>query len=136
MHRMPIILISFFLFFSLPLVVVAAEPQCLRYESEAVKLTGTVIFRTFSDANGNPERSPLLLLDRPICVEGASNDTINVSEYDVIVVHLVMEAKEFGRLRALTGRSVVANGTLYHKHTAHHHADILLTVKNIVALRK
>jgi hypothetical protein len=133
---MPIIAMFLFLVFSLPIVAVAGEPQCFGYEPETVNLTGTVLFRTFSDANGNPERSPLLLLDQPICVEGQPNDTINQSEYDVIVVHLVLEAKEFGRLRALTGRSVVASGTLYHKHTAHHHADVLLTVKNLAESRK
>jgi hypothetical protein len=100
-----------------------------------VKLAGMLFFRTFSDANGNPERSPLLLLDDPICVEGEPNDTINQSEYDVIVVHLVVAPKEFDRLRVLTGRAMVASGTLYHSHTAHHHANVLLMVKSFAEAR-
>lgn len=112
------------------------EKACLRYEPVAVKLTGAVIFRTFSDANGNPELSPLLLLDHPVCVEAAGGDRINESEYDVIAVHLVVELKEFGQLRKLMGRSVTTRGTLFHKFNAHHHAAVLLTVKNIQELNR
>jgi len=128
-HFMRKALLIVFLFCCLPSAGAAVAKECHRYEPTVVQLTGVLLFRTFADANGNPERSPLLLLDEPICVEGEPNDTINRSEYDVIVIHLVVSPNEFDRLRILTGQRMVASGTFFHNHTAHHHASVLLMVR-------
>lgn len=108
-----------------------AEAGCVQYEPHVVSLRGTVIYRTFADANGQPERSPLLLLDNPICVEASAGDAFNVSEGDQIIIHLNADPEKFGRERAISDRRVVAKGSLYHNHTAHHHAALVLTVQEL-----
>ncbi len=107
-----------------------AEVACLKYEPEVVSLTGSVILRTFADAMDRAERVALLLLDEPICVEGTRGDELNGDEGDIIVVHLALPS-EYRDLSKLEGRRVVARGSLYHKHTCHHHADVLMTVKSL-----
>jgi hypothetical protein len=109
----------------------AAEPQCLRYGPEVVSLSGTVIYRTFSDAAGQPERVLLLLLDEPICVEALNDERsdLYVDEGDQIVIHLNMGPAVSGQEQILSGQRASVSGTLYHRHTSHHHADLVLLVK-------
>jgi hypothetical protein len=111
-------------------VAFASEPECLKYEPHVVTLTGSVIYRTFSDAAGRPERIPLLLLDKPICVEASGRD-FNVDEGDEIAIHLNVRPEVLPVSDAPTGPRVTASGTLYHRHTAHHHADLVLKVEQL-----
>ena len=111
-------------------VALAGEPECLKYEPHVVTLTGSVIFRTFSHATGRRERVPLLLLDEPICVEASGSD-VNVAEGDQIVVHLNTKPELLRISQASSGPRVTATGTLYHRHTAHHHAALVLMVEEL-----
>lgn len=58
-------------------------------------------------------------------------ETWNVDEYDQIIIHLNMDAEKFGQEDALSGQRVFAKGSLYHSHSAHHHAALLLTVQEL-----
>jgi hypothetical protein len=106
-----------------------AEVQCEHYEPATVSLAGVVFYRTFVDAQGTPERGALLLLDKPICVEGAAGypGDPNVGEGDVVVIGLLSDKGE----DELAGRRIVVQGTLYHRHTAHHHAAVLITPQKL-----
>ncbi len=106
-----------------------AQLRCLSYEPEVVTLRGSVIYRTFTDASDRAERVALLLLDEPICVEGKPGDDLNVSEGDQVVVHLNADHSRFGIEKELSGKRISATGTLYHAHTAHHHAALVLTLQ-------
>ncbi|MDX2166579.1 MAG: DUF4431 domain-containing protein [Deltaproteobacteria bacterium] len=107
------------------------ERRCLRYEPVSVTLDGIVVYRTFADANGKPERTALLLLDGPVCVDGV--DDLNVGEFDQLLVQLNRGAnpEKFGREPQLAGQRVQARGSLYHGHSAHHHAPLILTVESL-----
>lgn len=108
-----------------------AQPRCLSYEPEVVTLRGSVIYRTFTDASDRAERVALLLLDEPICVESKPGDDLNVSEGDQVVVHLNADPSRFGFERELSGKRISATGALFHAHTAHHHAALVLTVREL-----
>ncbi len=88
------------------------------------------MYRTFADANRKPERHSLLLLDDPVCVEDA-NDGLNVSEQNQTLIQLSGNLEQFGGEPVLSGERVVAAGALFHGHTAHHHAALLLNVQDL-----
>src|SRR5262245_50215666 len=119
---LPIILIALLL--AAPLT--ATEAVCIQYDPHVVSLSGTVIYRTFADAMGRPERVPLLLLDDPICVEGLEQSEDSPAEADQIVVGLNFDPDRYGGEQAWSSQRVVATGSLYHRHTMHHHAALVL----------
>lgn len=108
-----------------------SETSCLPYEPAVVELKGSVVYRTFAEANDRPERVALLLLDEPICVEAQPEGDFNVSEGDQVVIHLNADPARFGSEGDLAGRTVTATGTLYHAHSAHHHAALVLQVHKL-----
>ena len=109
----------------------ADGPVCIQYEPHEVSFGGTVIYRTFVDAGGRPEHAALLLLDAPICVEQSQQWAENKPESEQIVIGLSFDPKRFGDEDALSGRRVIATGSLYHRHTAHHHAPLVLMVREL-----
>src|ERR1700733_1458997 len=63
---------------------------CLSYEPSVVELTGTLVRKTFADAQGSPETYLLVELSRPICVNtDPKKEDLNDAQNDVRSLQLV-----------------------------------------------
>ncbi|MBI5179621.1 MAG: DUF4431 domain-containing protein [Nitrospinae bacterium] len=123
----------------------AKEQKCLRYAPEVVTLTGTMSEETFPgpphyeslDDGDEPIEYWFLYLDRPVCVY--SNEKEYPSEYaesGVNKVQLVMhEHALYKTKRWLLDKKVSVTGTLFHRNTGYHHADILISLKTLDAIK-
>jgi hypothetical protein len=102
---------------------------CLSYEPSVVELTGTLVRKTFADAQGNPETYWLVELSRPICVnKNPQKEDLNDAQNDVRSLQLVFpDRKMYLRYKNLVGKKVTAKGTLFAGISAHHHTPVLLT---------
>ena len=107
--------------------------SCLSYEPSVVELSGTIVRRTFPDAQDRPETYWYLDLSLPICVNPDPEDPdLNYAQKDVRSVQLVfLKHKMFVTNNNLVGKKVTARGTLFAGITAHHHASVLLTVSTL-----
>jgi hypothetical protein len=109
---------------------------CLPYEPDTVALTGRLERRTFpglpnfeSVTRGDEaETGFYLVVTRPLCVT-RNVEEINQPAAGVGVVQLVLDQHGYDRLRASLGHRVTVRGTLFHSHTGHHHAELLLEVE-------
>jgi len=103
---------------------------CLSYEPAVVEIMGTVVRKTFNNAQDQPETYWFLELPQPICtLEDSKEPDLNYSQKDVRSVQLIFKNQSmFGTYKNLLGKKVVASGTLSAGITAHHHTGILLTV--------
>ena len=118
--------------------VTAAAQECLSYEPAEVELTGRITRVTFpgppnyeSVRRGDqPEVSWVLVLARPVCVTGNTDD-INVAERRVTDLQLILTPEEYKQFRRFVGRRARVRGTLTHAHTGHHHTPVLLDVSSI-----
>jgi len=126
----------------LPAVCVAQVELsgCRSYEPAVVALHGTLIRKTFAGPpnyndihkGDKAETTWLLDLDSPICVnQDTAEPDLNPSQRNVRRVQLVLDQRTYERYKALLGRRVVATGSLFGAHTAHHHTPVLLTVSNL-----
>jgi Domain of unknown function (DUF4431) len=123
------------LFASLVLSAVPAETQnpsaCLSYEPSVVELTGTMVRKTFTDAQDKPETYWVLELSRPICVNQDPNEPENYAQKDVRLIQLVLDQKMYVTYKDLVGKKVIAKGTLFAGISAHHHTPVLLSVSTL-----
>ncbi len=131
-------LIAFCIAVSAPCSVSIAD-NCLKYEPEDLKLVGTIETKVFpgppnyeSMERGDfPETAWLLQLAQPVCVaEGDLRDQ-QVSEPRVTTIQLVFRGDQFAHAARLIGTKVEVRGSLFHKSTGHHHAPVLIYVKEI-----
>ncbi len=115
----------------------AGEP--LHYGPAVVRLSGIIVIEAFfgrpnygdDPENDEIERSPILVLDEPVVVEGdPDGDFDSESEDDVRRVHLVIIDDA---LWAKKWRHVVLEGTLFHSHTGHHHTRVLMRVNRLIS---
>lgn len=113
---------------------------CLDYEPSFATLTGVLVRRTYpgppnfeSIREGDkPETSWVLMLPRPVCVDGRSGDPVNVAMTNIRRVQLVFENQEsYETYRRILRRRAVVTGLLFGAITAHHHTDVLLIVTTI-----
>jgi hypothetical protein len=106
---------------------------CLSYEPSVVELTGTILRKTFADAQDKPETYWLLELSQAICVNKDPKDPdLNYTQKDVRAIQLVLaDQKMYAKYRDLVGNKVIARGTLFAGITAHHHTPLLLTVSSL-----
>jgi hypothetical protein len=106
---------------------------CVSYEPSVVKLTGTVVRKTSTDAQTKPEKYWALELSRSICVDqDLQQPNLNYAQKDVRLVQLVfLDEKMFERVKGLLGKKVIAKGTLFAGISAHHHTSALLTVSTL-----
>ena len=125
-------------------VVIRQErPPCLRYGSDTVALSGVLERIVFpgrpnyeSVATGDePEAGFYLRLSRAICTVGDRNspDAYPIAAADT--VQLVLDSAGYALLRPKLGTAVTLKGTLFARHTGHHHAPVLLDVLRPVQLR-
>lgn len=109
----------------------AAEP-CLPYEPAVVTLTGKLVERTYPgppnyasvEAGDEPETHYYLALAKPICTTAGGE--LEPAQSGVKEVQLVLENEGYARLRAMLGKTVTLSGTMFARHTGHHHAPVLL----------
>jgi hypothetical protein len=120
----------------------ANQSTCLAYEPAVVNLTGTLVRKTlpgpreYEDiARGDrPETYWLLVLPRPACVDAdQALPDLNPAHDHIRTIQLVVSAELYKKYKQLVGRRIVATGTLFGEHTAHHRTSVLLTVKTIAA---
>jgi len=122
-----------------------AKRNCLSYEPAVVKVTGTIISRTYpgppnyESVRGGDEAETywLLALPRPICVnQREPADLVDEAKTNIHRIQLVFISEEaYVTYRRLLGKRVVATGTLYGSFTGHHHTPVLLRVKSLVRAR-
>lgn len=114
-----------------------ARTNCLSYEPTVVKLSGTLIRKTFpgppnyaSVSRGDkPETYWLLNLPQPVCVDqDKTSADLNPAQKDVRVIQLVVPQKFYKKYKQLVGKKIIATGTLFGEFTGHHHTSVLLTV--------
>ena len=119
-----------------PSVAAQGGNGCLRYWSDTVAITGILQRLVFpgrpnyeSVAQGDEEEAGFYLrLTRPICTVG---DSLSPDSYPIAsadTVQLVLDSAGYARLRPLLGKQVTEKGTLFARHTGHHHAPLLLWV--------
>jgi hypothetical protein len=116
----------------------ALAQDCLSYEADGVRLTGTISKKTFpgppnyeSVRRGDePETYWILHLVSPVCTT-ASPD--NDAESGVMDIQLILTPKQYALYRKFVGRRahVMVTGKLSHAITGHHHTQVLLEVTGI-----
>ncbi|MBI5492901.1 MAG: DUF4431 domain-containing protein [Deltaproteobacteria bacterium] len=114
--------------------------ECLSHEPTEVRLIGTIIRKTFPgppnyesiEKGDEPETFWILKLKRPVCVKGRPDDELNSeTEKNIKNLHLVLDNEMYARYKHLVLKNVIAEGTLFHAHTAHHRTKVLMTVKRL-----
>ncbi len=118
--------------------VQAAAHDCLSYDTDSVRLTGTISKKTFpgppnykSIRKGDqPETYWVLHLPSPVCTK-ASGD--NEAEGGVTDLQLILTRKQYALYKKFVGRHarVTVRGKLSHAITGHHHTPVLMEVVNI-----
>jgi hypothetical protein len=121
-----------------------SQSACLPYEPAVVTLRGTLVRKTYpgppnyrSVSKGDrPERSLLLDVPQPLCVkQDPVEPDLNPARTGIREVQLVLQRDQYKRSIALVGKKVAATGTLFGRHTGHHHTPVLLTVRSVQVLR-
>jgi hypothetical protein len=116
----------------------AAAQNCLSYDTDSVRLTGTISRKTFPGppnyesikTGDKPETYWVLHLGKPICTT-ASVD--NDPESGVTDLQLILTQKQYALYKKFAGRRarVTIKGKLSHAITGHHHTPVLMEVVNI-----
>lgn len=113
------------------LVVLAATPAfsaCLKAEREETA-EGWLRSERFKDAAGRREDAYILHVSDAVCLEG-SGEFDKVAHARTIHVYSV-KPDILKRIRKLVGKAVRVRGTPFGAHTAHHHAPIVMDVREI-----
>lgn len=117
-----------------------ARSTCLSYEPSVVRLTGTLVRKTFP---GPPNYADIhrgdkaevywsLILSRPVCVDQDNTQPdLNPAHKDIRELQLVIPAEFYTKYKSLVGQHVSISGTLFGEHTIHHRTSVLLTVKTL-----
>jgi hypothetical protein len=118
-----------------------AGSKCLAYEPSVVTLKGTLIRKTFPgppnyESIRKGDRAEvywLIQLASPICVNADPSSDLNSSEKEVREVQLVMTS--YAKYENLIGKRVIATGSLFSAHTAHHRTPVLLTLSKLDVIK-
>ena len=122
---------------------VAPSAECLRYDGDSTKLSGTMFSRIYFGPPGYGEapltdareQAALLLLDAPICVNASAHPERDNSSFEenLIVVQLAPVHVTPSEINEMQGRRVTVTGRLYHALTGHHRTSVLLDVHHVQA---
>lgn len=129
-------MLALLLFLLLPTIDASAQGDCYSYETDGVKLTGTISRKTFpgppnyeSVRRGDqPETYWVLHLARSICTKAGAD---NEAESDVTDLQLILTQKQYALYKkfiARRARGVIVTGKLMHAVTGHHHTPVLMEV--------
>jgi hypothetical protein len=120
---------------------VVAEPTfaapCLQYGAKTSMLVGKLHRETFPGppnfeniaAGDTPETGFYLTLKPPVCTSAAAG-TDDTAFDSVTEVQLVLTEKQYAELRPKLGKEVRLQGQLFSAFTGHHHAKVLLEVRD------
>jgi hypothetical protein len=119
------------------------RPYMLRYEPEKVQLVGTLTLQTFPGrpnyrdihAGDEPETCWILMLDHPIRMLENGQDILGIPEERVTNVQLLVPELLYSTCHRLVNRKVLTKGTLFHAHTGHQHALVLMDTKDVYELK-
>lgn len=101
----------------------------IKTETQEITVKGKLSLEAFVDANNKPEKAYILYLDRPINVE---EDSFAGPTFDVKKLELVLLNKEnIHKAKDFINKRIKVVGTLFYGFSAHHHTDVLITVKTI-----
>jgi len=123
--------------------VVQVHAACLQYEPAAVSLRGKLLRRVYAappnyedlHKGDRPETYWIIQLQSPTCVnEDKAEPDLNVFQRDIRSVQLVLTKEKYRMYKSLLSKRVVATGTLFGAHTAHHHTPVLMTVTTLEEL--
>ncbi|MBV9493959.1 MAG: DUF4431 domain-containing protein [Acidobacteria bacterium] len=111
----------------------AVSTSCVGYEPDTVSITGSLERRTYPgrpnyesvQQGDEPETGFYLRLANALCIS-RHLDEVNEPVAGVTLVQLVLDEAEYDDLRRTIGKRVALRGTLFHSHTGHHHAPVLL----------
>lgn len=122
-----------------------ASNLILNYEPQIVELQGTLELRTYPgppnyesiQQGDKPEQCYYLKLFQPIDVKPALNfeSLINdMVEKDVNLIQLSIEKDNLFLLLRKIGinKKIKLKGKLFHRHTGHHHTEVLMTVNDVI----
>lgn len=113
--------------------------ECLSYKPAKVRLTGTLVERTFPgppefesiEKGDEPEARWILKLTKPVCVNANEEYDIDfVSETDITAVQLAL-LREYARYKHLVNKKVIAEGTLFHRTTGYDFTTVLMWVTDM-----
>ena len=119
--------------------VAHADEQVLHYEPSVVGLTGTIrMERHFGPPNfgqtpqtDRVETVPILILDRPVTVQGSPGSPDGDSYSHVTRVQLVVAIPGGNDLSGFAGKHVLATGRLFEKVSGENFTDVLLDTQQI-----
>lgn len=125
-----------------------SRPPKYFYEPTISTIEGTLLERVFpgppnyeSVAKGDEaEGAWLLALPKPITVIYDGKDgystSVNETETGVKVIQLATgEPRNFKILKSSLGKKISCAGTLFHRHTGHHHTRVLMYLDSCKPLR-
>ena len=124
------------LLFLMPTITLAAQSSCLAYEPADVTVTGKLKRHTFpgppnfeSVAKGDQrETGYYLVLKKAVCMNGNPDSPDAYPQENVDFVQLFLSPQQFKALKSRLGKDVTLKGTLFARHTGHHHAPLILKV--------
>lgn len=111
----------------------SAADACLSY-AKPVELRGVLTRQTFPGppnyesvgAGDQAETVWIVRLDHPVCVAGTS-DVLEASVHSVKEIQLVIgSSATYHAHKADVGKRVCVSGSLFARHTGHHHTPVLL----------
>ncbi len=129
---------------ALSFVSYSANEQ-LNYEPQVVKLSGVIDLELFPGPpnyenikKGDAAENIIFLkLDKPVDVVPAAGDKneLSVPEHNLNIIQVaLMDEKDWNIVKE--GEHMCIEGALFHEHTAHHHATVLISVQKIAACPK
>ena len=110
----------------------------IKYRDPSVSLEGQLYTDFFygrpsygeSPADDEVEQPTFLALDHPIKVEGdATHSDVNYNIAESFVDRIQLATPNIHLLRQVRGCGVRLKGPLWHAHTGHHHAPVLMSVQ-------
>ena len=133
--RTPVILLSCAMF-----VGSACANECLSYALESnVVISGIVQMRTFprppnyesTKGGDRKDVQPILVLTKPVCVDGNAQSSFDVPEQQVREMQLLVPLELRARMAALSGKLGSYRGHLMHRENAQHRTAVLFIVEAI-----
>jgi len=114
---------------ALGLSATSAAAECLTANAENQIAEGRLTVGSGKDAAGRPQKPYLLRMPAPACLDGPDpEDRVKGSR----TIHVYPANEKLGRdFRRLVGKTVLVRGNPFPRHTAHHHAPIVMEVTEI-----